>query len=149
VGLRANAYAIEWETGNSGNTFAERDIPDFKLEMSTRLNREFNVNFWNFTAVQNSIRPEISYEYATQSTNGMIPQIDRLDLDQSRNGVRYGFTSFLTGKQVVPDAAGEPTTTYTEIVRFRVFQFFNVVPPPFEDPFFDTFNVMREGFSPV
>jgi LPS-assembly protein len=149
VGLRANAYAIEWGAGNSGNTFAEREIPDFKLEMSTRLNREFNVSFWNFTAFQNSIRPEISYEYATQSTNGMIPQIDRLDLDQSRNGVRYGFTSFLTGKQVSPDAAGVPTTTYAEILRFRVFQFFNVVQPPFEDPLFDTFNVMREGFSPV
>src|SRR5208337_2727434 len=64
VGLRADAYAIEWGTGNSGNTFAERYIPDFQLEMSTRLNREFNVHFWNFTAVQNSIRPEISYEYA-------------------------------------------------------------------------------------
>ncbi len=149
VGLRANAYAIQWGTSNSGNNFAERDIPDAKMEMSTRLNREFNVNFWNFTAIQNAIRPEISYEYATQSTNGMIPQLDRLDLDQSRNGVRYGFSTFLTGKQVTPDAAGEPTTTYTEIVRFRVFQFFNVEPPPIEDPLFDTFNVMREGFSPV
>ncbi|HIJ75103.1 MAG TPA: LPS-assembly protein LptD [Deltaproteobacteria bacterium] len=149
VGLRANAYAIEWGAGNSGSNFAERDIPDFRLEMSTRLNREFNVDFWNLTAVQNSIRPEISYEYATQSTNGTIPQFDRLDLDQSRNGVRYGFSSFWTGKQVSPNAAGELTTTYTEIARFRVFQFFNVVPPPFEDPLFDTFNVMREGFSPV
>ena len=149
VGLRANAYAIEWAPGNSGSNFAARDIPDFQLEMSTRLNREFNVNFWNFTAVQNSIRPEISYEYATQSTDGTIPQIDRLDLDQSRNGVRYGFTSFFTGKQVTLDAAGQPNITYTELLRLRVFQFFNVEPPPFEDPLLDTFDVMREGFSPV
>ena len=149
VGLRANAYAIEWGTGSSGSNFAERDIPDFQLEMSTRLNREFNVNFWNFTTLQNTIRPEISYECATQSTNGIFPQIDRLDLDQSRNGVRYGFSSFLTGKQVTTDAAGESTATYSELFRFRVFQFFNVVPPPYEDPLFDTFNVMREGFSPV
>ena len=149
VGLRADAYGIEWATGNSGNTFAERAIPDFQLEMSTRLNREFSVHCWNFTAFQNSIRPEISYEYANQSINGTTPIIDRLDLDQSRNGVRYGFTSFLTGKQVTMDAAGQPTSTYNEMLRFRVFQFYNVETPPFEDPLLDTFNVMREGFSPV
>jgi LPS-assembly protein len=149
VGLRANAYDIEWEKGTNSGNFAARGIPDAKLEMSTRLNREFNVDFWNFTAVQNAIRPEISYEYATQSTSGMIPQLDRLDEDQKRNGIRYGFSTFLTGKQLTSDAAGEPTTTYTEIVRFRVFQFFNVEAPPVEDPLFDTFNVMRQGFSPV
>jgi LPS-assembly protein len=149
VGLRANAYSIEWATSNFGNNSAERAVPDAMVEMSTRLNREFNVDFWNFTAVQNAIRPEISYEYATQCTNGQVPQLDRLDLDQSRNGIRYGFSTFLTGKQVIPNAAGDPTTTYSEMARFRVFQFFNVQPPPFEDPLFDTTNVMREGFSPV
>jgi hypothetical protein len=119
------------------------------VEMSSRLNREFNVDFYNFTAVQNAIRPEISYEYATQSINGQVPQLDQFDLDQARNGVRYGFSTFLTGKQVIPNAAGDPTTTYLEIARFRVFQFFNVQPPPVEDPSFDTNNVMRQGFSPV
>ena len=148
VGLRANAYAIQWQKSDSGN-FTERAIPDVSVEMSSRLNREFNVDFWNFTAVQNAIRPEISYEYATQSMNGLTPQLDQLDQDQSRNGIRYGFRSFWTGKQVTTDAAGDLTTTYAEIARFRVFQFFNVEQPPIEDPAFDTNNVMRQGFSPV
>ena len=148
VGLRANAYSIEWQKSDFGN-FTERIIPDVDVEMSTRLNREFNVNFWNFTTIQNAIRPEISYEYAAQSMNGLTPLLDQLDQDQSRNGIRYGFRTFLTGKQVTTDAAGEPVTTYAELVRFRVFQFFNVEQPPIEDPAFDTNNVMRQGFSPV
>ncbi len=42
-----------------------------------------------------------------------------------------------------------PRQRIQELVRFRVFQFFNVQPPPIEDPLFDTTNVMRQGFSPV
>jgi LPS-assembly protein len=148
VGVRTNAYAVQWEQSSFDN-FNERAIPDARVEMSTRLNREFPVNFWGITAVQNAIRPEVSYEYATQSAAGHIPQIDRLDADQSRNGIRYGFSTFLTGKQVAQAASGEPTATYREIARFRVFQFYNVQSPPVEDPLFDTNNVLREGFSPV
>jgi len=148
VGLRANAYSIEWQNSNLDN-FPARAIPDVSVEMSTRLNREFNVDFWKFTTVQNAIRPEVSYEYARQSMTCLTPQLDQLDQNQSRNGVRYGFTTFLTGKQVTTDAAGDLTTTYAELVRFRVFQFFNVQQPPLEDPEFDTNNVLRQGFSPV
>ncbi len=148
VGLRANAYTIQWENSNSSD-LAGRAVPDASVEMSTRLNREFPVNFWNFTAMQNSIRPEVSYEYANQSMSGPVPQLDQLDADQSRNGVRYGFTTFLTGKEMVPDASGQLSAIYREIVRLRVFQFFNVEAPPVEDPLFDTNNVMRQGFSPV
>jgi LPS-assembly protein len=148
VGLRADAYSIQWQKNNFGD-FTERTVPDVMVEMSSRLNREFNVDFYNFTALQNAIRPEISYEYASQSANGQVPQLDQLDLYQARNGIRYGFSTFLTGKQVIPNAAGDPSTTYVEMARFRIFQFFNVEKPPIEDPLFDTNNVQREGFSPV
>lgn len=148
AGLRANAYAVQWDTGGLDN-FVGRAAPDFALDTSTRLNREFTVNFGDITAVQHSIRPEVSYEYATQTTSGLIPTLDQLDANQSRNGVRYGFTTFLTAKEVTPNAAGELTTVYRELVRFRVFQFYNVQEPSIEDPLFDTNGVMREGFSPV
>ena len=148
VGLRADAYTIQWQ--NSGpDDLAARAIQDAQIEVSTRLNREFPVNFWNFTVLQNSIRPEISYEYVNQSSTGLVPQIDRLDSDQSRNGIRYGFSTFLTGKEEVPDASGEITPTYREIARLRVFQFFNVQPPSEPDPWFETNNLLRTGFSPI
>ena len=148
VGLRGNSYVVQWGNNNFDN-LTERAIPDASVEMSTRVNREFHVNIGDFTAFQHAIRPEVSYEYATQTVSGQMPQLDRLDLDQSRNGVRYGFTSFLTGKQVTTDAEGNTTASYQELVRFRVFQFYNVQPPAIEDPMFDTTNVMRQGFSPV
>jgi LPS-assembly protein len=148
AGLRGSAYTIQWQNSGSDD-MVERIVPDAAVEMSTRVNREFPVNFLNFTALQHAIRPEVSYEYANQSMTSAVPQLDQLDLDQSRNGVRYGFTTFLIGKEMLPDASGELIPTYRELARFRVFQFYNVQPPPVEDPLFDTNNVMRQGFSPV
>ncbi|MGC9966492.1 MAG: LPS assembly protein LptD [Syntrophobacteraceae bacterium] len=151
AGLRASSYSVQWQDGP--DNFTERIVPDARVDMSTRLNKEFQANFMDYTAFQNAIRPEISYEYASQSmygpNNGQIPQIDRLDENQARNGVRYGFSTFLTGKEVITDGAGNAATTYRELVRFRVFQFFNVQQPAVEDPMFDTTNIMPQGLSPV
>ncbi len=149
VGLRTDAYSIQWAQPNSGDNTAERVTPDVDVEMSSRLNRVYPVNFLGFTALQHSIEPEISYEYATQNLSSQVPQLDPLDLDQSRNGVRYGFTTFLTGKQLAPSDSGDLAVTYTEIARLRVFQFFNIQPPSQIDPLFDTTTPMPEGFSPM
>ncbi|MGA2226185.1 MAG: putative LPS assembly protein LptD [Syntrophobacteraceae bacterium] len=159
VGPLMNPYAFQFQNLTlNENDFTERTVPDAKVEMSSRVNKEYQVDFMDLKAVQHAIQPEISYEYATQSTFGnQTPLIDRLDQDQARDGIRYGFTTFLTGKEVakdangnpILDADGNPTTIYRELVRFRVFQFFNVEPPSVPEPIFITQNVMRQGLSPV
>lgn len=148
VGIRGDSYAVQWHSYNFGD-YVERAGPDVEVDMSTRLNRTFSANFWNITAIQNGIRPEFSYEYVTQTTSGLIPQFDRLDLDQSRNGVRYGLSSFLIAKEETEDIAGNPVTTYRDLARFRLFQFYNIQAPLAPDPVFDTNVPMTDGFSPI
>ncbi len=158
VGFRTDSYALQLQDENS-NDFTERTVPDGKVEMSTRLNKEYQVDFMDLKVVQHAIEPEVSYEYATQCLfgNQTTPLIDRLDQDQARNGVRYGFTTFFTGKEVnrdingnpILDADGNPTTSYRELIRFRAFQFFNIEPPSVPDPMFETQNIMQKGWSPV
>jgi LPS-assembly protein len=148
AGIRTTTYTVQWDNQNF-DTLNERGLADARVEMSTRLNRVYPIDFANYTAVQHSIRPEVSYEYAAQSIAGHLPGIDHLDLDQSRNGVRYGFSTFLTARETTWDAQGNPVTGYRELLRFRAFQFFNVEqPPPFQDPLFNT-QVMKDGLSPV
>jgi LPS-assembly protein len=151
-GFRSDSYWIQWHDG--ADNIGQRVVGDGKVEMSSRVNKEFQADFMGMKAFQNAIRPEVSYEYATQSTygptsHGQIPSLDRLDESQARNGVRYGFSTFLTGKEVTTDAYGNPLTTYRELVRLRVFQFYNVQEPAVEDPAFDTTNITNKGFSPV
>lgn len=147
-GVRADSYTIQWDQNSPGD-FTERAVPDAKVEMNTRVDREMQANVLGFSAFQHSIRPEISYEYASQTVYNQVPQLDRLDESQSRNGFRYGFTTFFTGRETSTDAAGDPVNTYRELVRFQMFQFYNIQRPVIEDPEFNTTNITPKGFSPV
>jgi LPS-assembly protein len=151
VAVRNDAYSIQWAEPNPDGNYQGREVPDVNVEMSSRVNRVYPVNFLGFTAIQHAIEPEVSYEYATQRLSGQIPQLDQLDLDQARNGVRYGFTTFLTGKRIAPGDSDSdaPAVTYTEIARLRVFEFFNMEPPSYPDILFDSETLMPKGFSPL
>lgn len=146
-GFRSTSYLIDWDDRNFDN-FTQRAVSDAKVEVSSRLNRVYPGGFGGVTAIQHSIRPEIAYEYSTQAKQGSSPHLDNLDEDLSRNGVRYGFSTFLTTKQMTTDAQGNQATTYREWLRLRMFQFFNVQKPAVDDPLFTT-GVLDDGPSPV
>ncbi len=147
VGLRSTSYVVQWDDRNS-DSFNHRAVTDVRVDMSSRFNRVYPVSFWNTAAVEHSIRPEVSYEYAAQSIEGHLPRIDRLDDDKARNGIRYGFSTFLTAKEVTTDANGNQVSYFREWARLRAFQFFNVEKPEIDDPLFKT-EVMNTGFSPI
>jgi hypothetical protein len=112
------------------------------------VNQVFPADFLGFSAIQHAIRPEIAYEYVNQDTTGRLPQLDRIDQDLSRNGIRYGFTTFLTGKGFTADTEGNQVPRYSELARLRVFQFYNIEKPPVLDPLF-LGRELNEGFSPI
>ncbi|MEM5787677.1 MAG: LPS assembly protein LptD [Syntrophobacteraceae bacterium] len=147
AGFRSTSFLVDWDN-KSFDSFSQRGISEASVELSSRLNRVYPVNWGKIVALQHAIRPEVSYEYATQTVSGPTPLIDRLDRDQSRNGVRYGFSTFLTSKQMGTDQQGQPSPTYREWARLRVFQFFNVEKPVLDDPLFSS-QILDEGPSPV
>jgi LPS-assembly protein len=83
----------------------------------------------NFTAFQHSIRPEVTYEYIPDNVKGFTPFFDRLDGNLRRNSVQFGFTNFLTGKEVRRDEEGNPVTSYRELARMQLFQLYNFEKP--------------------
>jgi LPS-assembly protein len=145
LGLRGTSYIVDWEEQSHG-AWQGRLMPDFRLELSSRLNKVYPVDIGNFVAVEHGIRPEILYGYTPDELEGDIPRFDRLDARQLRNNLRYGFSNFLTTKEVRQDAAGETVTTYRELARLKLFQTFN-----FEEALSDTrFGVEEdEGFTPI
>ena len=150
AGFRTTSYSVQWDKTNGNfDDLNERVLGDARVEMSSRLNRVYSMDLGNYVAVEHAFRPEVAYEYSTQTMfDGQNAHIDQLDRDQARNGIRYGFSTFLTAKESKNDAEGNPVTTYREWVRLRAFQFFNVEQTFVEDPLFNT-PVMKEGLSPV
>ncbi len=147
VGFRSTSYVVEWDNKDYDN-LNHRAVSDAQVAMSSRLNRVYPINLWGAVALEHSIRPEVSYEYAAQSTLGHVPLIDRLDDNRARNGIRYGFSTFLTAKEVTTDAQGNQVSTFREWVRLKAFQFYNAEKPEVDDPLFKT-EVLKTGFSPV
>lgn len=125
AGFRATSYAVDWDR-DSHDAFQGRFLSEARLDMSTRLNRVYPVDFGDNVAVQHAIRPQFMYEYVPNPAESTLPHFDRLDFNQARHDVRYGFSSFLTSKQVHADVEGNQTTNYLEFARIEVSQAFNI-----------------------
>jgi len=125
LGVRSTSYAVDWDE-NSRNSWQQRTLPDVRLELTSRLNRTYGFNVWNYVALQHAIRPEIVYEYQPEVDQDDLPQFDSLDDIEERHGIRYGFSNFLTAKTVQQDARGNKVTSYREFARLQVFQTLNI-----------------------
>ncbi|MCU0571465.1 MAG: LPS assembly protein LptD [Syntrophobacteraceae bacterium] len=127
IGLRATSYWVDWEEDlpNQPNESQGRFFTDLRMEMSSRVNKVHPWRIGSFSAFQHSIRPEVVYQYVPEPVEGTIPFFDRLDEDPSRHDIRYGFTTFLTGKSVKTDAQGIERVSYDEVVRLQLSHGYN------------------------
>jgi LPS-assembly protein len=136
VGVSATSYWVDWEEDvpDRPNTSQGRLFTDLRLEMNSRLNRVYQWQVGSYSAFQHSIRPEFLYEYVPEPIEGDIPLFDRFDEDPSRHDIRYGFSTFLTGKSVKTDAQGNEKLSYNEIARLQVVHGYNFERVPVNDP---------------
>lgn len=132
IGIRGDAYHVDWQD-STNNEWQGRFNADVRLEMSSRLNRVFPIEFGDSVALEHSIRPIVRYEYVPRISQDKIPHFDMLDADQARHDVRYGVTNFFTAKQITKDAEGNPVTTYREVARVELFQQYNFEKSEVED----------------
>jgi len=147
VGMRASSYWVDWGGDSSLNQLQGRFLTDVRMEMSTRLNRVYPIKIGDYVALEHAIRPEVVYEYVPEAIQGDIPRFDRLDQDQARNALRYGFTTFLTAKEVRQDSEGNSVTSYREFARLKLYQLFNIEDPPPDEAFFNFGE--EQGFTSV
>ena len=125
MGVRATSYAVDWNgdpAANDHNSLQGRVLPDARLELSSVLNRVYGLDFPEVKGVQHTIRPEVTYEYIPTIDQDSLPFFDPLDRIPGTNAIRYGFSTYLTSKKVLPDAAGNPQSSFLESTRLRVTQ---------------------------
>jgi LPS-assembly protein len=136
IGLRATSYWVDWrdDVPEEPSESQGRLFTDLRMEMSSRLNRVYPLQVGSFTAFQHSIRPEVVYEYVPEPIEGDIPLFDRFDEDPTRHDIRYGFTTFLTGKSVKTDAQGNERVSYQEVARLQVLHGYNFERVPVNVP---------------
>lgn len=147
VGLRSTSYVVDWEQ-NTHNQLQGRFYSDVRVDLNSRLNKVYSVDFLGFSAIQHTIRPEILYEYVQRPVEGNLPYFDRLDENQARHDIRYGFSNIFTTKESSKDAEGNPVTRYRELARLDVYQTYNIEEMPVVyDDLYDTRR--KEGLTAV
>ncbi|NLI81676.1 MAG: LPS assembly protein LptD [Deltaproteobacteria bacterium] len=128
VGIRGTSYIVDWESEDR-DAWQGRFSSQMRLEMSSRLNRVYNVQWGDVSALQHSIRPELVYEFIPDNSKGETPSFDRFDGNLKRHYVRAGLTNFLTARETRADEAGETVTIYRELARMQLFQLYNIERP--------------------
>ncbi len=128
VGLRATSYLIDWDSLDR-DAWQGRLSSTVRLELSSRLNRVYDVDWGGINALQHSVRPELVYEFIPENVEGETPIFDRFDGNLRRHYVRAGFTNFLTGRETRQNEAGEQVTSYRELARMQLFQLYNIERP--------------------
>ena len=102
------------------------------MDLSSRLNRVYNLEMGNYQAIQHAVRPEVIYEYVPEVSQADLPTFDKLDRNQAHHDLLFGFSTFLTTKEVQKDAENNPVTNYREICRLQILQQFNIERPPLD-----------------
>lgn len=127
-GVRSTGYWVDWDQNNR-NEWQGRLLTDVRLDLSSRLNRVYSLGFSDFSAFQHAIRPEMIYEYVPQVDQDNIPRFDRLDYDQARHDLLFGFSTFLTSKTTEHDKDNKESTVFREFLRLEMLQQFNIERP--------------------
>lgn len=133
AGMRSTSYWVDWrEESRDPSPWQGRLLSDVRVDLSSRLNRVYNLELTNYQAIQHALRPELIYEYIPEVSQTNLPTFDYLDRDQARHDLLFGFTTFLTTKEVLKDADNNPAPSYREIARLRILQQLNIERPPLD-----------------
>jgi len=136
AGLRSTSYWVDWrEESRDPSPWQGRLLSDVRVDLSSRLNRVYPFEMGPYQAVQHALRPEVIYEYVPEVSQTNLPSFDKLDRDQARHDLLFGFSTFLTTKEVRMDAENQPVTSYREITRLRILQQYNIEQPPLDEQF--------------
>lgn len=138
LGMRSTSYVVDWQ-GDSHDQLQGRYYTDVRVDLNSRLNKVYSMDFAGFNAVQHSVRPEILYEYVQNPVEGVLPHFDRWDENQSRHDIRFGFSNIFTAREVLKDAEGNSVTRYVEFAKIDLYQTYNIEKmPETYDSIYDT-----------
>jgi len=98
VGLRETAwYVDDYEhTLSKDDGAIHRELYDIKLDLSTLMDKVFDVNLSGIDKVKHSIKPQVVYEYMPDGNKDNFPYFDSIDDMEKKNIITYSLTNTFT-----------------------------------------------------
>ena len=135
VGLRHTTWYIDPSGRDSTekDTTHNRELYDFKLDLSTELFGIFKINGKSLDAIKHSIKPQIIYNYTPDKKQTGYPYFDGIDRITANNLVTYSLTNTFTSRSPSGKTGGytgkdkeKPSYAYNEFLRIKLEQSFNI-----------------------
>ncbi|MCG8633552.1 MAG: LPS assembly protein LptD [Desulfobacterales bacterium] len=124
LGARGTIWDTENFTDNYGNDkdIRTRGLYDFGAQLSTSLNRIFNLNNSFAEKIKHEIVPKLEYKYLPEEDQDDLPYFDDIDDIDQLNLIQWSLTNTITSRKKGRKADGTVSNQYKELAWFRLYQ---------------------------
>ncbi len=128
VSLRGTAYHTDQFTDIHGDddTLRFRGIYEVGGDLTTRLNRVFNVQTAFSDKIQHQVTPGIGYRFIPRVDQDTLPFFDELDDIEPSNKLNWHLTHRFTARNLVADKDGIRKNTYRELGWIQFYQDYSI-----------------------
>ena len=125
VGLNQSFYQVDNKQNPGVSDQASRSVPNFKLDLSSDIQRIFEVGGESLKKIKHSIRPQVVYDYIPEVTQEPLPSF--VPSIYKTNTITYFLTNFLTAKNLIgKDKEGEDLYSYLDFVFLKFYQSYDL-----------------------
>ncbi len=127
MGMTEDLYQVTNKLTSSADYFGNRSVPSFTLDMSTDIEKIFQLSGEEFQKLKHDIRPQIVYNYTPQITQDTLPSF--ISPINQNNSVTYYLYNTFTGKSLLGKGGqGEDLFSYPDLVQLKLYQTYNITP---------------------
>jgi LPS-assembly protein len=129
VGANQAFFQVENRSGKAVEDWGARTVPYLKLDLSTDIQRVFDVSDKSLRKIKHNIRPQVVYDYTPEVTNynttASLPTF--ISPLIKTNTITYYLNNTLTAKNYIgPGKEGEDLHSYLDFVYFKIYQTFDL-----------------------
>ncbi|RPH51230.1 MAG: LPS-assembly protein LptD [Desulfobacteraceae bacterium] len=135
LGLRNTTWYIDPSGSDTteNDTTYNRELFDFKLDLSTELFGVFKINSEHVDSIKHSIKPQIVYNYIPDEEQADYPYFDSIDRITGSNLITYSLTNTFTSRSLSGKIGGDgekdqekPSYAYNEFLRIKIEQSYDI-----------------------
>ncbi len=129
-GARGTIYFTDSEktiySEKTNDDFDARGIVDCRLDITSNLQRIYDIKIGRLHGFKHTFRPEITYEFIPDIDQEDLPAYDKVDRIPKYNRITYGVSNFFIGKYWLDNG----DYIYPEVGRFKIFQSYDIEESP-------------------
>jgi len=132
------------DINDNSDSFRTREMYDIKAELSTKLNKIFNLNSDFADKIQHEVIPKLEYEFIPSIIQDDLPYFDELDRIEEQNILTWSLTNNFTSRKSTVTTEGQEQLIYHEFAYIKLYQSYDInnerddESEPFSDIFLDT-----------